>query len=167
MELEFDSTQQQADGYKQLDEYLASAPTRDKNPFLFWEAHGNEYPGLAQMAKDFLSVPVSGVGVEHAFSQGRIICHYLQNQLYSETIKQLMVLRQHWGLQKKEKLGAEGEKKRASSTDKESYTYGKKDFDIALQAQISDNEDGPTISRYTSVRTISKRPSARASKRKT
>ncbi len=78
-----------------------------------------------------------------------------------------MVLRQHWGLHKKGKQGEEGEKKGASSTDKESYTYGKKVFGIALKAQISNDEDGPSISRDTSAQTTSKRPSARASTRKT
>jgi hypothetical protein len=118
------------------------------------------------MAKDFLAVAISGVGVERAFSQGRLVCRYLRNQLLPQTIKRLLVLRQHWGLLKKDRLQEEGERVKVAVADKESYTYRKKDFDVALKADISDDEDRGLTSSDGHDRATGKRSSARATRRK-
>ncbi len=65
----------QTSAIKELDEYLGSAPTRDQHPLLYWHNRPAS-SGLAQMAKDYLSVPISGVGVERAFSRGQLMCPY-------------------------------------------------------------------------------------------
>jgi hypothetical protein len=117
------------------------------------------------MAKDFLLVPISGVGVERKFSQGRHVYHYLRNTLFPETIKQLMIICQHWGLLKRDKLSLEGEKVKPTVADKDSHTYGQKDFDTAIKAEISDDDEAGG-SRNQPGRATAKR-SARAAKKKT
>ena len=42
------------------------------------------------MARDFLAMPASGVGVENLFSSARDICHYHRNRLIPETIEAIM-----------------------------------------------------------------------------
>ncbi len=166
MDLEVDDSMRSVVRFQQLDEYLESAPTRDRNPLLYWQSKQSASPGLAQMAKDFLSVPISGVGVERAFSKGRLVCHYLRNQLYPETIKRLMILRQHWGLAQKDKSHLEGERVKATVADKDSHMYGQKDFDIALRAEISDDDEAvSTQNPVLPTRATTKR-SARSVRRK-
>ena len=43
------------------------------------------------MARDFLAVPASGVGVENIFSTARDVCHYRRNRLAPETIEAIMI----------------------------------------------------------------------------
>ncbi len=64
VDMELLDSQPSTAGYKQLDEYLESAQTRDKNPLHYWQSNEAASPGLAQMAKDFLAVPISGVGID-------------------------------------------------------------------------------------------------------
>jgi hypothetical protein len=61
------------------------------NPRLFWKEHESEYPILARMARDVLSIPASGAGVERLFNCARDICHYRRGQLKPDTIKDLML----------------------------------------------------------------------------
>lgn len=44
------------------------------------------------MARDFLAIPVSGVGVESLFNTCRDICHYRRSRLDPSTIHHLMLL---------------------------------------------------------------------------
>jgi hAT family C-terminal dimerisation region len=57
----------------------------------FWSAHEPRYPILARIAKDFLAIPVSGVGVESLFSIGRDVCHYRRSRLSADTIEAAMI----------------------------------------------------------------------------
>lgn len=43
------------------------------------------------MARDILSIPASGAGVERLFNSARDICHYRRGHLKPETIKDLML----------------------------------------------------------------------------
>jgi hypothetical protein len=61
------------------------------NPRLFWKEHEHEYPVLAKIARDILSVPASGAGVERLFNCARDICHYRRGRLKPDTIKGLML----------------------------------------------------------------------------
>lgn len=63
------------------------------NPRLFWKDHEQEYPVLAKLARDILSIPASGAGVERLFNCARDICHYRRGQLKPDTIKDLMLHR--------------------------------------------------------------------------
>lgn len=46
---------------------------------------------LAALARDILSTPASGAGVERLFNCARDICHYRRGKLKPETIKELML----------------------------------------------------------------------------
>ena len=46
---------------------------------------------LASLARDILSIPASGAGVERLFNCARDICHYRRGQLKPETIRELML----------------------------------------------------------------------------
>jgi hAT family C-terminal dimerisation region len=61
------------------------------NPRLFWKEHEHEYPVLAKIARDILSIPASGAGVERLFNCARDVCHYRRGQLKPDTIKDLML----------------------------------------------------------------------------
>ncbi len=78
------------------------------------------------MAKDFFSLPISGVSVECTCSHSRVVCYYLPNQLSPETIKRLMILCQHWGLPKRDKLFLEEEKVKPTVADKDNLMIDKK-----------------------------------------
>jgi hypothetical protein len=43
------------------------------------------------MARDILSIPASGAGVERLFNCARDVCHYRRGQLKTETIRDLML----------------------------------------------------------------------------
>ena len=55
-------------------------------------------PRLAQMAKNVLAVPKSGVGIERQFNTTKDICHYCWHSLSASTIKLLMMVRHYNGL---------------------------------------------------------------------
>jgi hAT family protein len=61
------------------------------HPRLFWKEHEHEYPVLARMARDILSTPASGAGVERLFNCARDVCHYRRGQLKPDTIKHVML----------------------------------------------------------------------------
>lgn len=61
------------------------------NPRLSWKDHEHEYPVLAKLARDILSVPASGAGIERLFNCARDICNYRRGQLKPDTIKDLML----------------------------------------------------------------------------
>jgi len=48
------------------------------------------FPGLAAMARDFLSIPLATTGVERVFNLARDICHYRRGRLSPETISKLV-----------------------------------------------------------------------------
>lgn len=70
--------------------YLARGLERQK-PRLFWKEHEKSFPTLAKMARDILSIPASGAGVERLFNCARDICHYRRGQLKPSTIRGLML----------------------------------------------------------------------------
>lgn len=61
------------------------------NPRVYWKEHEQEFPVLARIARDILSIPASGAGVERLFNCARDICHYRRGQLKPDTIKGLML----------------------------------------------------------------------------
>ncbi|CEJ58345.1 hypothetical protein PMG11_07004 [Penicillium brasilianum] len=70
--------------------YLARGIERQK-PRAFWKEHEHEFPILARMARDILSIPASGAGVKRLFNYARDICHYRRGQLKPSTIRELML----------------------------------------------------------------------------
>ncbi|KAG0152658.1 hypothetical protein PDIDSM_2463 [Penicillium digitatum] len=70
--------------------YLARGIERQK-PRLFWKEYEKSFPTLARIARDILSIPASGAGVERLFNCARDICHYRRGQLKPSTIRGLML----------------------------------------------------------------------------
>ncbi len=64
----------QKNRFSGLNQYLQSETTDDVDILSFWRDYEQRAPGLAQMAKDILAVPIAGVGVERHFSIARHIC---------------------------------------------------------------------------------------------
>ncbi|XP_073041986.1 zinc finger BED domain-containing protein RICESLEEPER 2-like [Primulina eburnea] len=80
----------------QLDLYL-DEPKIDRSSncdvLAFWKAYPFRYPELAQMARDILSVPISTVASESAFSRdGRILDQY-RSAIKPDVVEALKVLR--------------------------------------------------------------------------
>ncbi|CAG7945922.1 unnamed protein product [Penicillium salamii] len=60
-------------------------------PLTWWRDHQDEFPTIARLARDVLSIPASGVGVEWLFNSARDICHYRRGSLQPQTILDLMM----------------------------------------------------------------------------
>lgn len=74
----------------ELSQYLDSA-TIDTTPLGFWKNNADRFPALAALARDILSVPATGAGVERLFNTARDICHYRRGRLSATTIQELMM----------------------------------------------------------------------------
>ncbi|CAI9279448.1 unnamed protein product [Lactuca saligna] len=77
----------------QLEMYLdepRSDITEDINVLSFWKAHQYRYPELASMARDILSIPVSTVASESAFSNGGRILDQYRSSLKHENVEALI-----------------------------------------------------------------------------
>lgn len=57
----------------------------------WWKEHETEFPALASLAHDVLTIPATGAGVERLFNSARDICHYRRGSLNANTIKDLML----------------------------------------------------------------------------
>lgn len=49
------------------------------------------FPAIAALARDVLSFPATGAGVERLFNTARDVCHYRRGRIKSETIEELMM----------------------------------------------------------------------------
>lgn len=72
---------------------ITAALARHSTPdiLVWWRDNAHRFPILSHIARDFLAVPVSGVGVENLFSAARDVCHYRRNRLAPETIEAIMI----------------------------------------------------------------------------
>jgi hypothetical protein len=57
----------------------------------YWRDHESTFPTLAKMARDFLAIPATGVGVERLFNSARDVCHYRRGRLLPDTIHAIMI----------------------------------------------------------------------------
>jgi hAT family C-terminal dimerisation region len=87
-------------GLNKMERYLATSNEQLKGTMPhgqdileLWQMLEPQYPTVARMAKDLLSVPLSGVGVERNFNMGRDTCNYQQGHLHGQTIKKIMELK--------------------------------------------------------------------------
>jgi hypothetical protein len=67
------------------------ADTVEVSPYIFWKENQHRYPALASLARDVLSIPATGAGVEQLFNSARDICHYRCGSLNATTIQDLMM----------------------------------------------------------------------------
>jgi hypothetical protein len=74
--------------------YLLS-PTCDENvdPLQWWKMNQNQYPRLAKMAMDFLSIPSTSVPSEECFSISKNLITNSRNRLAGKTIRSCMCLK--------------------------------------------------------------------------
>ena len=66
---------------------------RDRSSLFRWKDLAKEYSALAEMTADVLAIPIAGVGIERAFSLARQVVDVNRARLFSETIKQIMMLK--------------------------------------------------------------------------
>lgn len=69
---------------------MQNIDTVDISPRTFWKENQYKYPALASVARDVLSIPATGAGVERLFNSARDICHYRRGSLNATTIQDLM-----------------------------------------------------------------------------
>jgi hypothetical protein len=58
----------------------------------FWKRAEGTFPIIAEMAREFLAIPASGVSVERLFNHARDICTYRRHSLKPETLRLLVML---------------------------------------------------------------------------
>ncbi|BCS27945.1 uncharacterized protein APUU_60993A [Aspergillus puulaauensis] len=76
--------------HDELTRYLESATVR-ASPRIFWKEHEHEFPVLASLARDIMSILVTGAGVERLFNSARDICHYRRGSLQPKIIQDIML----------------------------------------------------------------------------
>jgi len=62
-----------------------------QSPIAYWKVHISDYPIVAGMVRDILSIPVTSVPVEGLFTSGRDILPCRHNRMGHEIITALMV----------------------------------------------------------------------------
>lgn len=60
-------------------------------PLAFWKEYQTRFPAIAALARDILSFPATGAGVERLFNTARDVCHYRRGRMKSQTIEELMM----------------------------------------------------------------------------
>jgi hypothetical protein len=97
----------------EINEWLNSAPIQESVPnkmtaeqdikwlMAWWRTNRFKYPRMAKIARRYLSVPASEVGVERLFSRGRDLLGLRRYALQPATIRMLTVLKafqcnKHW-----------------------------------------------------------------------
>lgn len=99
---------------------------------------------LAALARDTLSVPATGAGVERLFNSARDLCHYRRGSLQSSTIQDLMLLMCSIRFNLEEEQLA-FIREYASKSERE---LQQEEIDERIQEdiiEISDNEEGPSL----------------------
>jgi hypothetical protein len=89
------NTEQQNEFDVYINAPLVSLPQGQQSVLEWWGKNKDIYPGLALMARDTLAVPCTGAGVERIFSLSRRATPWTRNRLSAETIKQIMMYKDH------------------------------------------------------------------------
>ncbi|KAJ5350272.1 hypothetical protein N7541_007999 [Penicillium brevicompactum] len=141
-ELLFRTVQRSSNSHStELDRLLEPPANVPVSPRLYWKEHEREFPVLSRLARDLLSVPATGAGVERLFNSARDICHYRRGSLHEGTIQDLMMY------MCSEKLTLEGQQLIRLEKPLESESQEALEEDEALKAieedaePISDNEE--------------------------
>jgi len=81
----------------EIQKYLASslAILDEQCPLSWCKVHATEYPMLARMARDILSIPLTSVAVERVFSGARDILPYRRNRMGHE-MSTALILTKSW-----------------------------------------------------------------------
>lgn len=62
----------------------------------WWNSNQKEYPSMSKAAGDYLAIPASTVTVERLFNTGRDVIGIRRKNMYSETFKWIMFLKNHF-----------------------------------------------------------------------
>ncbi|KAK0592746.1 hypothetical protein LWI29_024628 [Acer saccharum] len=76
---------------------------KDFDILVWWRANASEYPILAQIARDFLAIPVSSIASESAFSTGGRIVSLHRSRLHPDTLEALMCAQSWLWAERREK----------------------------------------------------------------
>ncbi|CAB4375273.1 unnamed protein product [Rhizophagus irregularis] len=80
----------------ELDHYLKADRAQPlTNVLKWWKLHEEEYPHLANMAKDYLGVPATSAPSERIFSSAADVITYDRASLAPKTVRSVMCLK-HW-----------------------------------------------------------------------
>ncbi|KAG0154764.1 hypothetical protein PDIDSM_332 [Penicillium digitatum] len=119
----------------------------DSEPLPFWRENHSRFPAIASLARDILTIPATGAGVERLFNTARDICHYRRGRMKAETIEELMLFlcTSRFDLE----LHEAKELERFFSLNEIEALREEKDdkLDDVEFEQISDTEEQPEISR--------------------
>jgi hypothetical protein len=61
------------------------------DPLEFWRKQESSLPALTTAARDVLSIPKTGAGVDRLFNSPQDICHYRRRSLKPTSIQDLMI----------------------------------------------------------------------------
>lgn len=90
---------------KEIIEYLQiKRASRETDVLEWWKTHENQFPSLAEMAKDFLCIQATSVASERLFSQAGLINTKLRNMLNETSNKCLLCINSWCKSSLKEKL---------------------------------------------------------------
>lgn len=82
------------------DEYQAylSLPqiAGEDDPLEWWKQNAQQFPNLAKMARDFLSIPATSVPSEQAFSTAKNLITDKRNRLVGKTVRMCLCLKSWW-----------------------------------------------------------------------
>ncbi|KAI1829204.1 hypothetical protein DTO027I6_9899 [Penicillium roqueforti] len=119
--------------------------TTSIDPCSFWKGHQHEFPMLASVARDVLSIPATGAGVERLLGSARDICHYRRGSLKPTTIRDLVM----YMCATKFDLGEEGLETFRQSFSREERETAEEEKDVQHPQEnldpISDDEEDPRI----------------------
>ena len=71
----------------ELDRYLALQVDENVKPLRWWKAHEHEFPALAKISRDYLSIQATSVACEQAFSVAGNTITKTRNRLNPETAR--------------------------------------------------------------------------------
>ena len=77
----------------EVSKYLNSplVPLMRGDPLPWWKDNADEFPTLARMARDILSIPLTSVSVERIFSSARDVIPYRRNRLSGKMVERLLI----------------------------------------------------------------------------
>ena len=82
-------------GETELNAYMrVQQVTKDTDPLMWWKQHQQEFPRLARMTRQYLTVPASSVSPERLFSSVGLVKSDLRGRLLDSTLIDVMWAKQ-------------------------------------------------------------------------
>lgn len=129
---------------KQIVGVLPGTPSRE-----FWRERQREYPALARLARDILSIPATGADVERLFNSARDICHCRRASLNATTIQELMMFMCTSGFEVEDNQLALNKEHLTINELQEARDVQKEEHDaqlgLSLEPIIGDEDDGIVV----------------------